>query len=310
MNNHSDRSTNSSVPLVQAIHTAVKGRVRYRVDGLHRSEALKTYLEFRLLDSEGIGQVYANPLTGNILVSFNASRSPSDIAMLIKNLVSEYGKQSGKNRRETDTARTTERQASNHLPLGSKTVRTFIPPAQEQQMKSWHLIEASAVIEEFKTSTRSGLSSQAAEANLKKYGSNALPEAVPRSGWSIFIEQFKSMPVALLTVAAVCSIATGGVADAVVIMGVVVINAVIGYATESQSEKIIHSLKSMVRPSALVMREGRLQEISAQEIVLGDILVLKPGSYVTADARLIEAKRLSIDESALTGESLPVAKTT
>lgn len=310
MNNHSDNSTKGRTPVVQAIHTAVKGRARYKIDGLHRSEALKTYLEFRLLDLGGIRQVSANPLTGNILVIFTSACSPSDLAGLIKKIVLEYGKQSRKNRRETDTYLATNRQTSKHLPISLQKVSKLIPPVREQKMKSWHLIEPNAVIEEFKTSTRSGLSSQTAEENLKKYGSNVLPEAVPRSGWSIFIEQFKSMPVALLTVAAVCSIATGGVVDALVIMGVVVINAVIGYATESQSEKIIHSLKSMVSPSALVMRESRLQEISAQEIVLGDILVLKPGSYVTADARLIEAKRLSIDESALTGESMPVAKTT
>lgn len=310
MNNHYDNSTKGKTPVVQAIHTAVKGRARYKVNGLHRSEVLKTYLEFRLLDSRGIRQVYANPFTGNILVIFTSVCNPCDIAVLIQKLVLEYRQQNGKNRRKTVTCVPTGQREAKHLPISAKTLTPLIPPAREQQMKSWHLIEANAVIQEFKTSQISGLSSQLAEENLKKYGSNILPEAVPRSGWSIFIDQFKSMPVALLTVAAICSIATGGVADAIVIMGVVVINAVIGYATESQSETIIHSLKSMVRPSALVMRDGCLQEISAQDIVLGDILILKPGSYIAADARLLEAKHLSVDESALTGESLPVAKTT
>lgn len=126
----------------------------------------------------------------------------------------------------------------------------------------------------------------------------------------MFLDQFKSLPVGLLSVAAGLSMATGGVADAVVIMGVVFINAVIGYATESNSEKIINSLKHLVKPSAVVIRDGISQEISATEIVLGDILVLRLGSYVPADARLIEANRLSVDESALTGESLPVPKNT
>lgn len=182
--------------------------------------------------------------------------------------------------------------------------------AQDQTVKHWHLLDTHTVIAEFDTCKNSGLSSESAQKTLKRYGLNLLPESVPRSGLSIFIDQFKSLPVALLAVAAACSIITGGLADALVIMGVVVINAVIGYATESQSEKIIHSLKTLVRPTAVVLRDGNISEISAQEIVVGDILVLRPGSYVSADARLIEAKHLSIDESALTGESMPVVKMT
>ena len=96
--------------------------------------------------------------------------------------------------------------------------------------------------------------------------------------------------------------------DAVVIMGVVTINAILGYATESNSERIINSLKNFVNPSAWVLRDGELIEINTQNIVQGDILYLQPGSYVPADARLMEAQRLTLDESALTGESLPIKK--
>ncbi len=145
---------------------------------------------------------------------------------------------------------------------------------------------------------------------MKKFGPNLLPESVPRSGLSILIEQFNSIPNALLGAAAGLSILTGGIADAVVIAGVVVINAVIGYVTESQAEKTIHSLKSLVRPSSLVIRDGIYKEIPAEEVVTGDILVFRPGSYIAADSRLIESNHLSIDESALTGESMPVIKST
>ncbi|WP_444980493.1 cation-translocating P-type ATPase [Microseira wollei] len=188
-------------------------------------------------------------------------------------------------------------------------VENPLAAAQGQKIAPWHLKSADSIIADFKTSKTAGLSSKSAREKLKQYGENVLSESVPRSGLSIFIDQFKSLPVGLLTVAAACSVVTGGVADAVVIMGVVVINAIIGYATESKSEKIIHSLKSLVKPSALAIRDGTQIEISAAEVVPGDILVLKPGSYVAADARLIEANRLSVDESALTGESMPVNKT-
>jgi hypothetical protein len=98
--------------------------------------------------------------------------------------------------------------------------------------------------------------------------------------------------------------------DALLIMGVVVGNAAIGYKTETEAEKTIESLQTLVRPSAQVRRAGRMVEISAEEVALGDLLVLRPGSYVAADARLVEASHLSLDESALTGESLPVSKST
>lgn len=180
---------------------------------------------------------------------------------------------------------------------------------QAQSIEPWHRVEVSEVIQLLQTSATAGLSQALAQKHLQTYGPNTLPEAAVRSRFSIFITQFKSLPVALLSFAAGLSIATGGFADAVVIMGVVLINAVIGYITESQSERIIRSLKRLVQPAAWVIRAGQLTEIDAQDVVLGDILVLRPGSYVAADARLIEVKHLSVDESALTGESLPVTKT-
>ncbi|MGB3642142.1 MAG: HAD-IC family P-type ATPase [Rivularia sp. (in: cyanobacteria)] len=194
---------------------------------------------------------------------------------------------------------------------GEKTLsKRIVTKVENQETKDWHTIEADSVIESLNTSKTSGLSSESALEKLLKYGQNLLPEPASRSEFSIFIEQFKSLPVALLTAAAIVSTATGGWVDALVIMGVVAINAVIGYFTESQSEKIIHSLKKHDRPSTLVLRNGIITQINTENIVPGDILVLKPGSYIAADARLIETENLSVDESALTGESIPVTKNT
>ncbi|MFB2983174.1 HAD-IC family P-type ATPase, partial [Microseira sp. BLCC-F43] len=332
-------------PLVQPIHTAVKGRARFKVNGLYHSESLKQHLEFNLAKDFGIVQVRANPLTGNILVFFAPNRSFYHIATEIERLVLDYRKQGGKYRLwsqqvgrmqlgaepqlslttidrtrkyivGTDSPVVSTQERVKNLPKDRSNLSQIMvyvenPPAatQGQKIAPWHLKSPDSVMAEFKTSKKAGLSSKSAREKLKKYGENVLSESVPRSGLSIFIEQFKSLPVGLLTVAAACSVVTGGIADALVIMGVVVINAIIGYATESKSEKIIHSLKSLVKPSALAIRDGTQIEISAAEVVPGDILVLKPGSYVAADARLIEANRLSVDESALTGESMPVNKT-
>jgi P-type Ca2+ transporter type 2C len=278
--------------VIQAIHIKVKGRARYRVNGLYQSTSLKQYLEFSLSVQPGIISVSANTLTSNILILFRADISHAKIRILMEEIVSNYQNQSQK-----------------RLKSASPTTPSIVK-AENQRTEDWHLMEADVVIEALETSKTMGLSNESASLKLKKYGYNTLPETESRSELSIFIEQFKSLPVALLTGAAVLSVATGGLIDAVVIMGVVAINAIIGYFTESQSEKIIHSLKKRDRPSTSIIRHGRQVEINTEEIVPGDILVLKPGSYVASDARLIATENLSVDESALTGESLPVIKTT
>ncbi len=155
-----------------------------------------------------------------------------------------------------------------------------------------------------------GLSSEKVQHYLEQYGLNRQPETPPRSRLSILVEQFKTLPVVLLSIAAVLSFWTGGHTDAIVIMAVVLINAVIGYATESQSERIIQSLKDQTEYTAQVLRDGMLISINIQDVVPGDVLSLKPGCVVAADARLIEIERLTIDESVLTGESLPIHKST
>lgn len=185
-----------------------------------------------------------------------------------------------------------------------------LPSTQDRQATDWHQREVAEILVELNTSVASGLSSVAVRENAVKYGTNTLPEAKPRSGFIVFLGYFWSIPVALLTLAAILSLATGSQVDAIVIMEVVAINAVLGYVTESRSEKIILSLKNLVTPSTRVIRGGKEIEIDSGSVVVGDLLILKPGSYVAADVRLIESKRLAIDESALTGESIPVLKNT
>jgi Ca2+-transporting ATPase len=282
--------------LVDALHVTVKGRARYKVKGLQGSKALKSYLECWLAQKQGIEAVSANINSGNILVKFRSHWSWKTVASAIANLIVDYRKQ-----------------RKNGCPTVGKMLpsRKVDPESsiEEQQTETWHLMEAETAIARWQTSATVGLSEQLVRVRRDRYGLNLLPEAAPRSKLSILLEQFKSLPVGLLSIAAGLSALTGGLADAAVIMGVVAINAAIGYATESQSERIIHSLKHLVKPSAYVIRDRKLQEISSEEIVLGDLLVLKPGSYVAADARVIESRHLSVDESALTGESMPVVKT-
>ena len=271
---------------VQILHGTVKGRCRYKVQGLFHANKLKRYLEFHLSVHKDVNSVRANLVTSNILVHFHPSKQAIEIATLLNQLVRDYHQN--------------PQSAIKQLPQrnGSSVASSGC----------WHLKEIETILSELNTSKETGLSNSAVQANLREYGINAIAETEPRSGLSIFIDYFKSVPVALLSGAALLSVLTGGIADAIVIMGVVGINAILGYATESHSERIINSLKNFVNPSAWVIRDGQLREIETKDLVLGDILLLQPGCYVPADARLIEAERLTLDESALTGESLPVSK--
>ncbi len=299
--------------MIQVIHAAIKGRARYRIKGLRRSESLKKHIECRLAEKEEIICFSTNTVTGNILVFFNGDNDIHKITSVIEAIVIEYKKTVES---QVSIASSPAENCSTKRPSGviarqtysRRKLRRLISRAEDQRVKPWHLMSHDAVLESFAVNKSDGLSYEAAKELLKKYGPNVLPESVPRSGLSILIGQFMSLPVALLAIAAGVSILTGGLADAVVIMSVVAINAVIGYTTENNAEKTIYSLKSLVRPSALVRRCSKITEIGVEQVVPGDILVLRPGSYVAADARLIEVQHLSIDESALTGESMPVLK--
>jgi Ca2+-transporting ATPase len=293
----------AGISVVQAIHIT-KGRARYKVKELYRSESLKSYLERFFSNKPEINYVSANPLTSNILVGFNEDNNDNNhvkIASLIEQVVSDYQQQGGGFQAENVTKVKKE---------SRKPVTNAQEPQQEQTVENWHLIDVNAVLDKLNTSKVSGLSSETATENLSKYGANVLTQAPVRSDLSIIIEQFQSLPVALLGVAAGVSAFTGGVVDAVVILGVVGLNAAIGYVTESQSERIINSLRSSQHRSSKVMRDSKQVEIPTEDVVVGDILILSAGSTIAADARLITADNLSIDESALTGESIPVSKTT
>ena len=267
--------------MVQTVHATIPGRARYKVAGLYRSESLKNHLESGLSGWEGINHVSVNTLTGSVLVYFNSVNTPQAVALVIQNIVLEHKGNGSKqiedtappsgSRLPTAESRTLETGLS---PASAKEiksrgkVRRLVSHAEDQTVEAWHTAESSAILERLDSSALTGLSSESVQSRLKKFGPNLLPESVPRSGLSILLDQFNSIPNALLGVAAGLSVLTGGIADAIVIAGVVGINAVIGYVTESQAERTIHSLKSLVRPSALVIRDNIYKEVPAEDVVL------------------------------------------
>ena len=283
--------------MIQPIHASIKGRTRFKIKELYRSPSLKSYLERSIVNFAEIRYISANILTSNILVIFDQDISSKEIEFLIRKVLLDYQDESGFNHKNKKLVRTAKAKTDRQLAV-----------KQEQKTKNWHLMAVEQVLTSLNTSNISGLSNETATNNLKKYGKNVLSTIVKRSQLSMLLDQFKSLPVVLLVIASGISIATGGMIDAVVILGVVGLNAAIGYATESQSERIINSLKNRAEQSTLVIRDSYQTEIPTENVVLGDILVLNPGSYIAADARIITTDNLNVDESALTGESLPITK--
>lgn len=164
------------------------------------------------------------------------------------------------------------------------------------------------ILEALQADPDSGLTEDAASRRREEFGKNRLREAERRSAWEILVEQFKSLVVLLLVVAAGVSFVFGEFIDGFAILAVVVINAAIGFFTELRAVRSMEALQELGDVQAKVRRNGEVQEVNAEELVPGDIAILEGGDVVTADMRLLEAAKLQANESALTGESVPVGK--
>ncbi|MBU7465553.1 cation-translocating P-type ATPase [Lactiplantibacillus pentosus] len=164
-----------------------------------------------------------------------------------------------------------------------------------------------AIYQELETDEH-GLQQSAAAQRLEQYGPNALNQQKTTSLLQKFIAQFKDFMIIVLLVAALIAAFTGEAVDTVIILLVVVLNAIFGVFQESKAEEAINALKEMSAPDATVLRDGQLQTVKSDALVPGDIVSLEAGDIVPADLRLIESASLKVEESALTGESVPVEK--
>jgi Ca2+-transporting ATPase len=277
--------------MIRVVHQ-LKGRVRFHLAGLRGYEALARFLETGIKGTAGIVRVAANPLTGSVLIHYQPPQTVKGLSDSLGRLLSGYvpGRDIGGISGTAGSLRQPVRPASGSDP--------------------WHLLEIDEVLRRLDTSEDVGLSEKEAEARAARYGENALPLLSRRTLFDIIKGQSLSWPVLLIAGASGFSIIAGRLFGGLLTLGVALSNIVVGSVIESRAEKSLKRVSRRVSLKARVIRDGEIREIEFGKVVPGDLLDLELGSRIPADARLIRAEHLGLNEAALTGESLPEHKFT
>ena len=187
-------------------------------------------------------------------------------------------------------------------------------PNEKGGIFMWHSSSVEEIAKNLKTNINIGLSDDEAQKRFERYGPNNLKEKKKESIFVKFIKQFNDFMIITLIIAAIISAVVSKIngeadyIDSIIIVAIVIFNAIMGLVQEQKAEKSLEALKKMIAPNAKVRRNGRVQEIDATMVVPGDIVILEAGNYVPADCRLINSYNLKIEESALTGETIPSLK--
>lgn len=176
--------------------------------------------------------------------------------------------------------------------------------------KPWHQLTSQEVIQSLHSNSSTGLTSLEADKQLKEHGCNELKEKPQETLWQKFLNQFKDFLVLILIAASLVSILVGEITDSLVIIAIVLLNALLGVFQEAKAEKALAALKEMTAPNSKVIRDGDITVIPSKFLVPGDIVLLEAGDYIPGDLRFIESHNVKVQEASLTGESVPVEKST
>jgi len=306
------------------VHERLPGRIRVEVRHLFRNSELAPKLESSLHASGHFQSVQASSLTGRILITFDPSIAHIEISKRIAAAWNTHEPEPAEQDAPKQQARarggklngTPNKAASLAMQVDAakrpRRARTKKQTRRSQKeghgSEPWHAMPVQDVIATLAADMQQGLSSDEARHRLEIRGLNKRAERPPTSSLALLGRQFASLPTGLLLAASAVSVLTGGVVDAAVTLAVVGINAAIGYGTESGSERIIRSMTQRQALAVPVLREGSEQLVDQEQLVPGDVLILRPNTVVAADARLIETDGLLTNEALLTGESEPVEK--
>ena len=307
--------------VIKALHTKVAGRARLHINILYHQPKFETILAKQLSAITNIRSAQTSVRTGNVLIQYDPALSVDELLLSVRKATNRaitsarYSKQESlKIIRKTeehfaeDIINWIQEQLESYQETVNSRRQAKHKPLRETPKSEWHSNPINQIIATTATDMEYGITADDATRRLADYGPNELPKIDKRSELSILIGQFTTVPVAMLATSALVSIATGGLLDAGVIMSVVAINAAIGFFTERQAEQTINALTRPGPRYARVMRGGELCEVPHKEVTIGDVLLLSPGDFVAADGRILKSQRFTIDESALTGESVPVRK--
>jgi magnesium-transporting ATPase (P-type) len=185
-----------------------------------------------------------------------------------------------------------------------------VTTGSQSDLTPWHAVAADQVIRRLDTNVQSGLSPADVRQRLEKYGHNRLPEGRKQGPFKRFLLQFNNILVYVLLGAGFVKLMVGLLLDASIILAVVVLNALLGFFQEGKAEKALDSIRNMLSAEARTVRGGETRLVPSEDLVPGDIVLLESGDKIPADLRLIDVKNLRTEEAALTGESVPIDKTT
>ena len=297
--------------------------LRYRVRGLLGNRALAVAIETALHALPGV-RVRASSASGRVRAGLGGGAGARDVERALARVVSEWSGVGAVTARAVPAARSPGARDGTRAPrpvdARAQAASAARPPARSAGagpssrgegggagVNAAHATGERALMAQLKSSQQ-GLSEAQARERLARDGPNELDDLTGRGDLEILLEQFRSVPVALLAGSGVLSLATRAVVDAAAIGAVLAANAGIGFVTERKAERTVASLRKLAPISATVLRDGEPAIVPAARVVIGDVLLLRPGEQIAADARVIESHRLSANEAALTGESLPVRK--
>ncbi len=284
--------------MIRIVHE-IRGRIRFRIDALRDSPSLCLSLEKDLARHAGITRVSARVATGSLLVWFDDRTDSARVLDSVEDACRQW--EAASDRAQIDASPVDKQGKPDPSPKP-------LPAAFNTPPRSWHCLSLKEVASSADTSPGIGLHENDVLKRRTLQGENLLPGAAARSFGTIVKGQLFSAPVLLIGGAAGLSFFTGRIAGGILGLTVSVINAAIGSFMEMRTERLLKAARRDTHLQATVLREGLAKTVYFEEIVVGDILLLAPGARVPADARVIQETHLGIDESALTGESVPVFK--
>jgi Ca2+-transporting ATPase len=279
------------------IHTKISGRARFKIPSSACSPELKQRLGSEVCRLSGVYSAHMNAVTDSLLVFFDRRKNWRTIADGIAELLEGPADADPESGRDTAGKPRENAEALPMLSSGPSGVA-----------HKWHQLETGRVLELAGSSIDHGLHPDAADHRIRIHGSNIIPAARSRNRAEILKDQFKFLPMTLLLAESAAALLGGAAIEAGLLATITAVNLMVGYLIDHRAEQAIAAFKRRPRPPATVLRGGTWIELPGEKLVVGDLLMLAPGTYVGADCRIIEASHLKLDESLLTGESNPVDK--